>query len=318
MRLRTIDTFPDELDDVARRSPGGTFYHTSVWVGSLSTAFPRMTFRCLVAERNGNVVAYLPYFILKKGPLRAAWSMPFGTYGGPVAEDEDVAQSLLREYTRVADGTGFVEAGFVDFTAAGERPGWMLEPCETHLVDISGGFELLWSEGVERQRKKRMRRAERMGVTVERTTSPDDVRSYYRVYRSRLEQWGQSLAYPERLFHDLLERGGDSVRFYAARQGGTFLGGHFNFCYKDTVTSWNGVTSIESHHLQPDTMLYLSCIREACDERFRLYNLGSSLDKQSLIDYKESLGGRPHAYGQYRKRSFAGRVVARLRKLGGR
>jgi CelD/BcsL family acetyltransferase involved in cellulose biosynthesis len=118
------------------------------------------------------------------------------------------------------------------------------------------------------------------------------------------------------LFLELLERGGDSVRLYVAEHDGQIVGGHFNFCYRDTVTAWNGVTTPESNHLQPGTLLYMHCLQEACSEAFKWYNLGGSLGKQSLIEFKESLGGTLHRYSLYRRRSLLGRLVARFKEMG--
>jgi CelD/BcsL family acetyltransferase involved in cellulose biosynthesis len=101
-----------------------------------------------------------------------------------------------------------------------------------------------------------------------------------------------------------------------AEHEGLVVGGHFNFYFKDTVTAWNGITTPESNHLQPGTLLYAHCLREACAEGYRVYNLGGSLNKQSLIDFKESLGGVPYSYTQYRRQSLLKRATARLRRFG--
>lgn len=317
MRIRTIDTFPDELDDIARRSREGTFYQSGTWINSLIEAYPRLTFRCLVAEDNGDPLGYFPFFFAKRGPFRAAWSMPFGTYGGPVTLSEETTEPLLQAYTKVLSRPGVVKVGWIDFSGAGKRPGWDAQRCETHIVDISAGFDSLWTEQMDRQRKKRTRRAKRLGVTIRPMRSAEDIRRYYAVYCDRIERWGGGEKYPEKLFLELLERGGDSVRLYLAFCGDEFLGGHVNFYFKDMVTSWNGVTSIESNHLQPATLLYVHCMREACEQGFRLYNLGGSLEKQSLIDFKESLGGVPRHYAHHVRQSLLGKIAAHVKRIGG-
>jgi CelD/BcsL family acetyltransferase involved in cellulose biosynthesis len=179
------------------------------------------------------------------------------------------------------------------------------------------GFDELWDEAIERQRKKRTRRAERLGITVRRARSADDVESYYHVYSQRIDDWGGGIKYPRGLFTELLERGGDAARLYVARHEDRVVGGHFNFYYKGMVTAWNGVTTPDSNHLQPGTLLYIHCLREACAEGYGVYNLGGSLGKQSLIDFKESLGGVPYTYSNYRRRSLLGKAAAWARKLGG-
>jgi CelD/BcsL family acetyltransferase involved in cellulose biosynthesis len=210
-----------------------------------------------------------------------------------------------------------IRVGWIDFNNTVGNAEWADEACETHIVDISGGFDTLWAERIERQRKKRTRRAERLGVTVRRMRSVDEVRRYHAVYRDRVEQWGAGERYPLTLFLELLNRGGDAVRVYLAYRDEEFLGGHVNLYFKNMVTSWNGVTSIESNYLQPGTLLYVHSMREACDEGYTLYNLGSSLGKKSLIDFKESLGGVPYRYVQHERRSFLGKLAAGVKRIGG-
>jgi len=263
---------------------------------------------------------FLPYFIVRRGPIRSAWSLPFGTYGGPVALDSESAPDLIDKFANRVSSTGVLKAGWVDYSNLGHwspGAGWSRRVLQTHLIDISGGFEALWQEKFEHQRRKRARRAERMGVSVRRTSSSRDLRSFYGIYSDRIDQWGSGVRYPQSLFAYLLERGGDSVRLYVAEHEDSIVGGHFNFYFKDTVTAWMGVTTRESNPLQAGTLLYIQCLRDACEEGYRIYNLGGSLNKQSLIDFKESLGGMPYEYCQYTRRSILAKAAAQFKRTGG-
>jgi CelD/BcsL family acetyltransferase involved in cellulose biosynthesis len=320
MPIRKIDQYHRELERVADLSDVATFYHSRLWLESLAATFPRMSFRCLVSYAGKYPSGFLPYFIVRRGPFRSVWSLPFGTYGGPAALDGTVASALIDEFSRVVSSPGVVEAGWVDFGNAAHETagtGWSRHELHTHLINISGGFDTLWRETFEQQRRKRTRRAERLGVTVRRTSSRQDLTSYYQIYSSRIDQWGSGIQYPESLFARLLETGGDAVRLYVAEHDGAIVGGHFNFYFKDTVTAWMGVTTRESSTLQAGTLLYVQCLRDACSEGYRIYNLGGSLNKQSLIDFKESLGGEPYEYCQYRRRSILARAAALFKRTGG-
>ncbi|UCG50953.1 MAG: hypothetical protein JSW58_12230, partial [Candidatus Latescibacterota bacterium] len=116
MRVEILDRFPPDLNEVALDSPQATFYHTDVWIKSISEAYPSMKFRCLVAEDGGEIVGYLPFFVMSKGPTRSFWSLPFGTYGGPVSRGDDhVSGVLLERYTKMRWERGAREVGLVDF-----------------------------------------------------------------------------------------------------------------------------------------------------------------------------------------------------------
>ncbi len=304
------------MAEIAESNETATFYHSRVWAESLSVTFPRMVFRCLVARQGRTASGFFPFFLIKRGPLRTVWSMPFGTYGGAVAEDESCAAALRQAYGNVMSIAGLINAGWIDFNGTAGEPGWDRQTADTHLIDLTGGFDKLWSDSIEKQRKKRTRRAEKLGVTVRRMSSDDDLRMYYDIYSRRLIGWGEKTTYPLKLFEDLLARGGESVRLYLAEHNGKIVGGHFNFYSEKMVTAWNGVTTPESNHLQPGTKLYIECLKSACAEGFEVYNLGGSLGKQSLIDFKESLGGVRYTYNQYRRRSALGKLAAVIKGVG--
>jgi CelD/BcsL family acetyltransferase involved in cellulose biosynthesis len=149
-----------------------------------------------------------------------------------------------------------------------------------------------------------------MGVSVSRGNRSDDLNRFYEIYCRRLESWWEKTHHPLKLFTELLTRGGDSVRLYVAERDGAIVGGHFNFYWKNTVTAWNGFTVPESNQFQPGTLLYIECMKLACEEGFEVFNLGDSLGKQSLIAFKESLGGVPYSYRVFRRRSAVAQVAA--------
>lgn len=314
--VSSLGTVGADIERLADASPYGTFYHTRVWLESLALAHPRMSFRCVLARDSGGIVGALPFFVFGRGPLRAAWSLPFGTYGGPLAVEDEIADRLLTTYQRQLSSLGVIEIGMVDFHDRLESGSGSVERSETHVVDISGGFEALWNDGFDRPRRRRTRRAEENGVVVDRAQGPEDAKAFFDVYRERLGQWGRRAGHPESLFTSLCEQGGEQVRLYLARHDGEVVGGHLNFYYKDSVIAWYGMTSDRGTELQAGTLLYTVCMRDACNDGFQTYNLGGSLGKDSLIAYKRSLGGEPYNYKTIRIRSLLGRAAARVRRGG--
>lgn len=316
MQMETVTTYTQEMDQLATDCPTATFYHSRAWIESLAETYPRMGFRCLVARDADSVAGFFPYFLLRRGPLLTAWSMPFGACGGPVAADEQCAGELRRAYASVLATPGVITASWIDFSGTESLTGWERRTASTHLIDLSRGFESLWTDTIDKQRKKRWRRAQGMGVSVRRGDAGDDLRRYYDIYRSRMENLGET-HHPLTLFAELLERGGDSVRLYVAEHEGRIVGGHVNFYWKNTVTAWNGFTIAESNQFQPGTLLYIECVKLACEEGFDTYNLGESLGKPSLVAFKESLGGVPYDYTVFHRQSRLGKLAAFIRGAGG-
>lgn len=313
MRVELLDAWTPELDALADRSANATFYHTDTWLRSLSGAYPRMSLRVLVAHNGGAPSGFLPYFESRRGFLRVLWSLPFGTYGGPVGET-DACTKLMQDFRARLSTPGVMEVGCIDYDRSLHVEGWERADLSTHVVDISSGFDDVWRNRFDKPRRRRARRAEENGVTVRQGSTAVDIEGFLGVYRERLDDWKTGSGHPETLFHSLVERGGERVRLYVAEHEGAVIGGHLNFYYKEGVIAWYGMTSTRAGDTQAGTLLYMVCMRDACDRGFRTYNLGASLGKRSLIEYKESLGGAPHPYCMLRRRRFGVGFVARLRR----
>ncbi len=315
MRVETVDRVPDGLDEIACQSPLASFYHTRVWLECLTNSFPQFKFRCLVARSGENLLGYLPYFVTGSGILRRCLSLPFGTYGGPVTVEAGPVEKLLADrFARTRRRMDVHEVAMVDFLNRLPESRMSRDTVTTHIIDLEPGFDELWSGQFEKSKRRQTRKAEREGITVAQTASADEVRGYYRIYRERADEWNLPRAYPESLFVELVQRGGGNVRLFLARAGDELLGGHLNFYFGDTVIAWNGVTTQDSRSVQASTLLYSSCIRHACDNGYKRYNLGGSLNKDTLIDYKESLGGARYEYPVLRWRSIPLRFAAAARR----
>jgi hypothetical protein len=275
-----------------------------------------MRFRCLTARNGSETAGYLPYFELKKGPFTAFWSLPFGTYGGPVSMgDEDVRRALVDAYAALKKRRGILEVGLVDFSNRVSHRALREENATTHLIDLKGSFEEVWDRAFEKSKRRQTRKALREGLTVTEACSPEETSRYYDIYVQRVERWNEGFRYPERLFTELCAAGGGAVRLFVAKLGSELLGGHLNFYFKDAVIAWNGVVRDTADGTQASTLLYSECLRHAFENGYRSYNLGGSLGKQSLVDYKESLGGVPYTYRTVLWRSAAGSAARTIRTL---
>jgi hypothetical protein len=319
MRIEVLDSLPPGIDALADAAPRATFYHTRPWLDSLADAYPRMRLRCVAAHDGEQLAGYLPFFESARGPFRTAWSLPFGTYGGPVTRGDDTLEERMFDFFLSANrGALTLETGWVDFYNAWPHGTGVIEPAVTQLVDLSAGFDAVWRERFDKPRRRRVRRAEEQGVTVRRAQNQDDVRRFVAVYRERLRDWESGDGHPERLFFDLFRRAGDGrVRLFVAEHDGMVVGGHLNLYHRRDVIAWYGMASHRGDELNAGTLLYARCMRDACDAGFERYNLGASLGKQSLVAYKASLGGVEYHYRIVRNRRAAARVVAALRNVRG-
>jgi len=313
MQIEITDRLPAELEEIAQHSPEATFYQSSLWMDSLCRAFDAFAPGCVIARDGKRTLGYLPFVTIRRAFGRQLWSMPFGTYGGPVARGSaETARALAENYAAMRRGRGVLELGLIDFAGTVPVAGLQFTEGSTHVVRLPADFADLWSR-FEKSKRRQARKARRDGIVVRETTDPDRLKRYHDIYVERCRAWRQSLVYPLALFEALFDRGaGGAVRLFLAEDGDDIVGGHINLYFRDTVIAWNGVTTEDSRASQASTLLYSECLRHACENGFRTYNLGASLGKDSLQDYKEALGGEPVPFRTGRWRSLRGRVLAAL------
>jgi CelD/BcsL family acetyltransferase involved in cellulose biosynthesis len=315
MQIEITDRLPAELDELAQHSPEATFYQTSTWIDGLDAAFDSFRTRSLVARDGGRIAGYLPYIEILRAVGRQLWSLPFGTYGGPVARgNAQAARALVDAFVRLRTEKGTLEVGLVDFGSQASHAALRLETASTQVIRLPDDFDELWGR-FDKSKRRQTRKAERDGIAVAESRDRDETRAYYDIYTERCRAWGQPLVYPFELFDRLVSRGEDSVRLFLANDGDRIIGGHLNFYFRDTVIAWNGVTAEHERASQASTLLYSACLRHACEGGYQSYNLGASLGKESLEDYKRALGGEQVVYRTGRWRSLRGRLAAAIRRI---
>jgi CelD/BcsL family acetyltransferase involved in cellulose biosynthesis len=209
-------------------------------------------------------------------------------------------------------------------TAGGAPP---LEPAlrrgaeTTHLLALPESVEAYWRDVLTTRKRNDIRRLTRKGVTVETSRAPADLAAVYRLYERRRAAWTQrpQLVYPLTLYEQMIAQGGDAARCYVARFEGRIIGGTF-------VIRWNGIVHYNAGYfdeharaLRPNVLIQERIIRDAIEDRFRLYDMLPSAGLAKVAAFKESFGGRPVALARWERlgRSHRWRLALRRRRTRG-
>jgi len=260
------------------------------------------------------LLATCPFFFVHKSMFRAVWSLPFGTYGGPLEiEGSGARVELLARYNKLRTHWRVMDLGWVDFYNTANESDGAIEHLSTHLVDLGQGFDHVWNHGYSKKKRQYARRAERSGVKVDLCEGLDGIADCYSIFVNRMDRWGRRMLYPLELFQELLTRDSEHVKLYRAHRDGVTLGGHFIFYYRDMVLPWFGMASVPGDELQAGSLLYARCMRDAAEQGFETYNIGGSLGKSSLVEFKEALGAKPYDYQVVGHRSIAFKMLMKVR-----
>ena len=287
-----------ELSHVADSIPGATFFHTAPWLDALGSAYGNFHVSWLTLRESGALVGAMPVVRCSRGPFHRLLSLPFGTYGDPLAPDAASRLALLQSFFDLAASPWCVEASANIFAAEelGSPPkGVRVKAEECRVVSLEGGFDRAWSRASSKRRQL-SRRGEEAGVVVRPLESETELRRFHEIYREESREWGGVHPYPFELFRALFARRADGVIVWGAFLDGSLLGAHIDLYRADMAQAWQGGMTARAKDYETGALLVKAAMEEACRRGMRIFNLGSSGGSRGILFFKESLGGVEHRY----------------------
>jgi hypothetical protein len=187
-----------------------------------------------------------------------------------------------------------------------------LMPLKAFVVDLSGGFEQIWSQRSSKKTRYKVRKAERSGVEVEHDSTGRLLPVFDQLYRRSVDAWADAHFLPTPVARRLIERRhdhrklcmvagrlGEACRVWIAWKDGEALSGIVVHSSGAAATYWKGATDkAKVRALGATDLLHSRAMQLACEEGRSRYDLGTS-GLESLSQFKLSLGAAPVRYHSY-------------------
>ncbi len=196
---------------------------------------------------------------------------------------------------------------------AGRRPGVIAIPRRAHVLDLTGGFDQVWTKRFTGKTRTAIRKAEKAGLVVECDSTGKLVPVFYDLLSQSFDRWANQQHEPLALarwrgqrrdplakFQKIAEMQGNACRIWVAwlegRPAATIL------VLRGTNVSYTrGAMNKElAAPTRANDLLQRLAIEEACRDGCRYYHMGESGDSAALADYKERFGAEAHEYAEYR------------------
>ncbi len=304
----------DELLSFVRSFEDATFFHSPAWSDVLEESLPSFECGWLTVRIEGRLEGLMPVARIGRRPFHYIQSMPFGTYGHPLARGEGTRASLLEAFFERARSPLCLRAAanlFSGGVPVDPPGGWRVWTEECRVIRLRGDFDDYRSRGMSRKRRQLCNRCEREGVEARLLEHGRDLEEFYGVYLQGASRWGGVHPYPRRFFESLFARREDGVLVWGAFVGGRLEAGHVDFYFGDTAQAWQAAVSTVSHDLDLAAYLIMYAVREAIERGVRVFNLGSSQGDGGMIFFKESMGGELFEYPVLEKK---GSILRWLRR----
>ena len=227
----------------ARSEPRGKLLPHSRLVARGEVAMPQLAVRViLVEDAAGTLQAAVPLLVAERWGVRRVYAGAWGTYGGVVARSAAASTAAAGALAALARAPRTALVRVHDFAASlGSTAGW-LETEELCLVlDLPADPEVLFHEAFTTQNRNKIRKAEKLGVTVRRGSGPEDLGRYADLYAESAVRWG--FATPlRREFFLALAAAPAGVEVWLAERAGEVLAGLLNFNCGGQVMNWGNVS----------------------------------------------------------------------------
>ncbi len=268
-------------DQLIAGYPGAAIFHQKAWLDYLA-ASRGARIRLWEIRQGAQVVGYFCGGMLRKGPFPILGS-PLRGWGtnfmGPVMKGNSDHRDFLKALDRLAESYGLamteLEQRFLSEDALAEA-GYECETTWTYLVELTPSDPDAILKRMDKARRYGIRRAMKLGLTVEDTDDPAMPEQYYEQFAALMYRKGLAPPYPREyprlLFHHLRK----ANRLFALRvrdaQHEVVATGLFP--YDDhTLYFWGGASKPEARQLNANDLLHWHAMCLGAERGLRSYDM---------------------------------------------
>lgn len=290
-----IRTLPNEdckqWDDFVLTTRQGSLFHTFAWKRILEQTFAYDSV-FLAAYDEGKICGILPIFVVPK-PLKGhvMVSVPFGVYGGVVAESSEAIQVLLNAAKNLALEKGVDSLEFRQMEKLDEA----LPAKDLYFTFVREIFE-----GEEKNLSaipRKQRRMIRQGIShglQSRVGGAELLKEFYFVYSSSLRNLGTP-AFPFRYFEHLFQELGEQCKILSVMYEDKVVAAVLTFFWQDQVMPYYGGGLPEYQRYAIYDFMYWELMRFGWEHGYKVFDFGRSKRDTGPFHFKRHWGFEPQA-----------------------
>ncbi len=217
IEVASADQAADELDGFVQAHARGSIYHLNGW-RRLATALFGHEALCLMARKEGGEITGMLPLVRLESRLFGNYmvSMPFVNYGGALANDPLVEETLMGAAAELAGQRGCSHVEFRDTFPRG--PEWALRTDKVAMVlPLPETARALWS-AIGGKCRAQVRRPMREGASVVHG-GKEMLAEFYAVFARNMRDLGTPV-YPRRFFSEVMDTMGEAASVSVVRLSG--------------------------------------------------------------------------------------------------
>lgn len=264
-------------------SKDGTFCHQWQWRDILVNSF-NVTPYYLCAERDDSIVGILPSVLMKSLMFgRYLISLPWLDYGGPVADNEEIARQLVNAASRIANEN---RCKFVEMRAVRLRLPELDERFDKFgfCLDLSAGEESVWKSLLAKARNQ-VRKAEKHDLTVE-FGGEELLDNFYKIFARNMRDLGTPV-WPKNLFEEIFKQLEGDCEIALVRMDKRPIAGGIIIHFRDYSAVPSASAYKEYLKYCPNNLMYWEIIKHCIERGSKTFDFGRSSEGAGTYRFKK-------------------------------
>jgi len=270
------------------KSSNSTFYHQIGWKKVIEKTYKHKPIY-LVAREDGEVKGILPLFLMKSMFFgKKLVSVPFAPYGGVCADNELIANALIKEAKRI---TKEWDADYLELRQF-DRIGTEFVISNTYVTQIlrlNRNYDLIWST-LRKSMRRYVRKATENDLQI--IINSKNIKDFYTIYSQTMHNLGTP-AHSYAFFKNILLEFPKDTNIAIVEYKGRIISAIFLLYFKDTVIYGWGASLREYLKLNPNYLLFWEVIKYSCEKGFNSFDFGRSQPNTGVFLFKTGWGAKP-------------------------
>lgn len=289
-------------DDYVMSHQNGTFFHLTGWKNLVEYSFGHESYCLLAASRQGSptsssasskskILGLFPLFSVESRLFgRSMVSVPFATYGGILADNEEVKHALYQS------AVSLTKAKSLDYLEIRSE-----EDClgDLPVKDLYYGFKKQISDDNEENLKAIPRKTRRMvrkgmGHGLRAVFGGKELLDqFYEVFAYSYHGFGTPV-FSKKYLENILERFKHDASILIISKNGKPLSAVLSFYFKDQVIPYYSGAYPDARKYAANDYLYWVLMSDATDRGCRMFDFGRSKKDTGPYHFKRHWGFEPH------------------------
>lgn len=280
-------------DEFVSQSSESSIFHTCAWLEALRRTYGYQPVVFTTSPDDARIQNGLVFCLVESWLTGSRLvSLPFSDHCKPLVNDPAEMQLLFSDAQQqvIRQKLNYLEL----------RPRALLQPRTGlvhsqysycfHQLDLSPRLDTLFAGFHKDSTQRKIRRAQREGLTYEEGRSPAFVDAFYRLLLLTRRRH-QVPPQPRQWFHNLADCLGDRLKVRLVSSQGQPIAAMLTLRHKNTLMYKYGASDAHFHNLGPMHLLFWKCIQEGKREGMSVFDLGRSQSSDAgLITFKDRWG----------------------------